>query len=306
MDAHRRCRPFYTSSGAHERLDARRGCPIVPSPSSKFLYQKARLKSHHRAATHQPLVAARKVLWTSKTLPGDHFSRYGHCQRPRCLLCSSSPTPHCLPGTSVPPSPEPCSSSPTPHYLPGMPVPPPGALPLSQPTRDARPKCRRAPPPPPPSTSAARDARPKCRRAPPLPPPTTEPRHINHLSRHGKCTGRQRPCPATTFRGAAGQRPTSTTTARLQHPVAAPSLSPARIYAVANVPGLRRQMQRAQRIADMRTEGEAVRDLRRAAATGVVSRGTMPAPLLTPRLVANNCSQPAGVSTPRIAANGCS
>ena len=30
---------------------------------------------------------------------------------------------------------------------------------------------------------------------------TTEPRHINHLSRHGKCTGRQRPCPATTFRG---------------------------------------------------------------------------------------------------------
>ena len=106
--------------------------------------------------------------------------------------------------------------------------------------------------------------------------------------------------------GAAGQRPTSTTTARLQHPAAAPSLSPARIYAVANVPGLRRQMQRAQRIADMRTEGEAVRDLRRAAATGVVSRGTMPAPLLTPRLVANNCSQPAGVSTPRIAANGCS
>ena len=83
-------------------------------------------------------------------------------------------------------------------------------------------------------------------------------------------------------------------------------MSPARIYAVANVPGLRRQMQRAQRIADMRTEGEAVRDLRRAAATGVVSRGTMPAPLLTPRLVANNCSQPAGVSTPRIAANGCS
>ena len=61
----------------------------------------------HRAATHQPLVAARKVHWTSKTLPGDHFSRYGHCQRPRCLLCSSSPTPHCLPGMSVPP-PEPC------------------------------------------------------------------------------------------------------------------------------------------------------------------------------------------------------
>ena len=143
MDAHRRCRPFYTSSGAHQCLDARRGCPIVPSPSSKFLYQKARLKSHplapfanphqpspnvndsaprplflsaanvndHRAATHQPLVAARKVLWTSKTLPGDHFSRYGHCQRPRCLLCSSSPTPHCLPGMSVPP---------------------PGALPLSR------------------------------------------------------------------------------------------------------------------------------------------------------------------------------
>ena len=47
----------------------------------------------------------RKVLWTSKTLPGDHFSRYGHCLRPRCLLCSSSPTPHCLPGTSVPPLP---------------------------------------------------------------------------------------------------------------------------------------------------------------------------------------------------------
>ena len=57
----------------------------------------------HRAATHQPLVAARKVLWTSKTLPDDHLSRYGHCQRPRCLLCSSSPTPHCLPGMSVPP-----------------------------------------------------------------------------------------------------------------------------------------------------------------------------------------------------------
>ena len=123
-------------------MDARRDCtkfyqyPVPSSYSSQPQFQvpiqKARLKSHpianphqpspnvndsaprplflsaanvndHRAATHQPLVAARKVLWTSKTLPGDHFSRYGHCQRPRCLLCSSSPTPHFLPGMSIPP-----------------------------------------------------------------------------------------------------------------------------------------------------------------------------------------------------------
>ena len=200
MDTHRRCRPFYTSSGAHQRYGrASRLHQVLPVPSSYSSYsssqpqflalkQTARLKSHplapfanphqpspnvndsaprplflsaanvndHRAATHQPLVAARKVLWTSKTLPGDHFSRYGHCQRPRCLLCSSSPTQHCLPGTSVPP-PEPCPfpvvptqaprasaqrqrlprrdqepAAPTPQCLPGMSVPPPGALPLSR------------------------------------------------------------------------------------------------------------------------------------------------------------------------------
>ena len=131
-------------------MDARRDCtkfyqyPVPSSYSSQPQFQvpiqKARLKSHpianphqpspnvndsaprplflsaanvndHRAATHQPPVAARKVLWTSKTLPDDHLSRYGHRQRPRCLLCSSSPTPQCLPGMSVPP---------------------PGALPLSR------------------------------------------------------------------------------------------------------------------------------------------------------------------------------
>ena len=171
MDAHRRCRPFYTSSGAHQCLDARRDCtkfyqyPVPSSYSSQPQFQvpiqKARLKSHpianphqpspnvndsaprplflsaanvndHRAATHQPLVAARKVLWTSKTLPGDHFSRYGHRQRPRCLLCSSSPTPHCLPGTTATP---PRSPAPRPLLhttFPGCQSPPPGALPLSR------------------------------------------------------------------------------------------------------------------------------------------------------------------------------
>ena len=108
MDAHRRCRPFYTSSGAHERLDARRGCPIVPSPSSKFLYQKARLKSHPLAPFANPHQPSPNV----------------NDSAPRPLFFSVRPT----------------------------------------------------------ST-------------------TTEPRHINHLSRHGKCSGRQRPCPATTSRG---------------------------------------------------------------------------------------------------------
>ena len=144
----------------------------------------------------RPLVAARKVLWTSKTLPGDHFLRYGHCLRPRCLLCSSSPTPHCLPGTSVPPSPEPCSSSPTPHYLPGMPVPPPGALPLSRGAHSGaagqRPTSTTTAPRPrargPYSTMPSRDV---------SPPPGALP-----LSR-------------VAHSGAAGQRKTSTTTARL-------------------------------------------------------------------------------------------
>ena len=129
MDAHRRCRPFYTSSGAHQRLDARRYCtkfyqyPVpssqfpVPSPQSpvfssiKFLTHAPNVNDH-RAATKipwcplrhrgpalfrsaanvndpepRPLVAVRTVHRTSKTLPGDHFSRYGTIIQPSLAYC---------------------------------------------------------------------------------------------------------------------------------------------------------------------------------------------------------------------------
>ena len=98
--------PAFARLKSHSIANPHQPSPNVNDSAPRPLFLSAANVNDHRAATHQPLVAARKVLWTSKTLPGDHFSRYGHCQRPRCLLCSSSPTPHCLPGTTVPP--EPC------------------------------------------------------------------------------------------------------------------------------------------------------------------------------------------------------
>ena len=103
----------------------------------------------------------------STTPHRDHFSQCGQRQRPpsrdtsttcrgtesaldvkdparrpllavRTLSTTPMPSLFLVPYSTLPsrndspPPPEPCSSSPTPHYLPGMPVPPPGALPLSR------------------------------------------------------------------------------------------------------------------------------------------------------------------------------